>query len=133
VDVPAVTPLIPRQIRQLWITRFDFLAGLLPHGIEPSDIDQALERHGHLLFIECKRRGQGIPRGQEILFDALLDLADTEHRVCILVIEGDPPDGIRRYAWWFTGATSQTLDWRPTSLAEIRAKVQCWYEKADAA
>lgn len=88
---------IPRQLRQLWITRFDFLAGALPGREAPTDIDQVCEKNGHFLFIECKREHQPIELGQEIMFDRLVALSD---KVRLLIVMGNPPDEITAYRWW---------------------------------
>lgn len=86
------------QLRQFWITRFDFLGGAIGRGVEPSDIDQVLERRHHFLFIECKRPHQPVPRGQQILFDHLA--APPPKSVRVLQVIGHPPDKIERFGWW---------------------------------
>jgi hypothetical protein len=88
---------IQPQLRELWITRFDFLGGALPGREAPTDIDQACEKNGHFLFIECKRPYQPITRGQQIFFDRLVALSP---RIRLLVVVGHPPDQIIRYGWW---------------------------------
>ena len=89
---------VPRQIRQLWITRFDCLAGCLPGAENPSDVDQVIEKNGHFLFLEFKRPYQTIPRGQAILFDRLLEL--NPEKVRLLLVVGQPPDEIITFRWW---------------------------------
>lgn len=112
---------IPRQIRQLWITRFDFLLGCLPGKAAPSDIDQVLERNGHFLFIECKRPHQPVPRGQEILLDRLCELNPDKIRVLIVV--GHPPDKIESYSWWRKPPQTSTV-------RQVRSLVRRWYDWA---
>ena len=111
------------QLRQFWITRFDFLDGAIPGGVNPSDIDQVLERNGHFLFIECKRPHQPVPRGQQILFDRLLQLSSTDHDVRLLQVVGNPPDKIQQRGWW-----GKPL--RDTSLEEVRGLVRRWWDWA---
>jgi hypothetical protein len=113
-----------RQIRQAWITRFDFLGGALPGGVEPSDIDQVLERRGHFLFLECKRPFQSVPTGQRILFDRLLELGSERHDVRLLHVVGNPPDAIERFGWW--GG-----ELKPGTVGEVRALVRRWWQWAD--
>ena len=86
---------IPRQLRRNGIVRFDYLGWFVP-GVSPTDIDYAIERRGRFLFIENKRPGQEIPRGQAILFDALQRLPGA----AVLIVEGNPVDDIHRARWW---------------------------------
>lgn len=88
---------IPRQLRQLWITRFDCLAGALPGREAPTDIDQVCEKNGHFLFLEFKRPYQRIERGQEIMFDRLVALSPC---VRLLIVVGQPPDEISQFGFW---------------------------------
>jgi hypothetical protein len=111
------------QLRQLWITRFDFLAGALPGRVEPSDIDQVLERRQHFLYIECKRPHQPIPRGQEILFDHLLLGPKSVH---VLQVVGNPPDAIESYGWW-----GKPL--RPGNVDQVRTLARRWWDWAGSA
>lgn len=113
-------PEIPRQIRQLWITRFDFLLGALPGKEAPSDIDLVCEKNGHFLFIECKRPYQPTVRGQQILFNKLLALSD---KIRLLVVIGHPPDNITQYGWW--GKPLQEGD-----VHAVRALVRRWRDWA---
>lgn len=112
-----------RQLRQAWITRFDFLGGCLPGKVEPTDIDQVLERRGNFLFIECKRPHQPIPRGQAILFDSLLELGSERHDVRLLQVVGQPPDRIEAAGWWGKSPAPHTVD-------EVRAVVRRWWDWA---
>lgn len=113
-------PPIPRQLRQKYTERFDFLGGVLPGTMAPTDIDQALERNGHFLFIECKRPGQKIPRGQEITFDRLVGLSDN---VRVMVVFGTPPDEIVSYRWW--GG-----DDHDATVHDVRDLVRRWFDWA---
>lgn len=112
-----------RQLRQLWITRFDFLGGCLPGRVEPSDIDLVLERRGQFLFIECKRPHQPIVRGQQILFDHLLLLSTPTHDVRVLQVVGHPPDDIHAFGWW--GKELQEGD-----VDDVRELVNRWWDWA---
>lgn len=113
---------IPAQLRQQGLVRFDFLGDCLPGNAAPSDIDQVIERNGHFLVIECKRPNQSIGRGQQILFEQLLNLG--RGRVRVLVVVGTPPHEIESYAWWGQPPTS-------ADVHEIRALVRRWYEWAN--
>lgn len=110
---------IPRQLRQLWITRFDFLAGALPGREAPTDIDQACEKNGHFLFIECKRPYQSIERGQAIFFDRLVALPNVR----LLIVVGQPPDQISKYGWW-------RRDLRDGDVYVVRNLVRRWRDWA---
>ena len=110
---------ITRQLRQAWITRFDFLGGALPGRVEPTDIDQVLERKGEFLFIECKRPHQPVGRGQEILFDALVRLPGCR----LLLVVGQPPDRIEKFGWWRGVLREGTVD-------DVRALVRRWWDWA---
>jgi hypothetical protein len=50
---------------------WDFLDGVFPRGIIPTDIDGMVEVNGHLLFLEEKRAGAGPKTGQLSAFRAL--------------------------------------------------------------
>lgn len=113
-----------RQLRQMWITRFDFLGGAIGRGVEPSDIDQVLERRGHFLYIECKRPHQPIPRGQEILFDHLS--TPPPKSVLVLQVVGNPPDEIQQFGWWRQPLKAGTVD-------DVRRLVRAWWDWAGTA
>jgi hypothetical protein len=119
--------MIVPQLRQFWITRFDFLGGLLPGNVAPSDIDQVLERRGHFLFIECKRPYQPSVRGQEILFDHLLE---PMRSVYLLRVVGHPPDKLESWQWW--GKDTQ-LHQSPNATDEVRTLVRDWWNWAGTA
>lgn len=114
---------IPRQLRQLWITRFDFLAGCLPGRAAPTDIDQVIERRGHFLFIECKRPHQEIGTGQAITFDNLVALSTEAATVRLLIVIGHPPDQIEAFGWWRKPS-------KPGTVGDVRNLVRRWYDWA---
>jgi hypothetical protein len=96
-----------RQLRdQSGGGRWDFSAGLLPHGINPTDIDLAYERRGYFLFLEGKRPGETIPTGQRLFLDALSKLP----RVTVVHFEGDPPAEVQRHAMWGSPLAPSTTD-----------------------
>jgi len=118
---------IPRQLRQLWITRFDFLAGALPGKEAPTDIDQVCEKNGHFLFLECKRPHQRIERGQQITFDRLVGLSP---KVRLLIVVGQPPDQIMQYGWWHADRTPR-YELRDTDVWAVRDLVRRWRDWAE--
>ena len=60
-----------------------------PTKIRISDIDGIVERRGHFLWIECKRPGEIITKGQEIMHSALTK--NGSFTVLILWGEVDSP------------------------------------------
>lgn len=115
---------LPRQIRQAWITRFDFLLGCLPGREAPTDVDQLIEKNGHFLFIEAKRPGQKIPRGQIITLNRLAALPSTH----VLLVEGNPPDTLTGYGWW----KHDIPEVKPACVHHVRSLVRRWRDWAEA-
>lgn len=109
-----------RQLRAQGLVRFDFLDGTLPGRANPTDIDQALERNGHFLFIECKRPHQLVTTGQRIFFD---NLVAGPRSVTVVNVVGNPPDEIQGFGRW--GKPIQTV-----TTGEARAYVRAWYDWA---
>ncbi len=109
----------PRQLRNGTLPRWDFLAGALPGRANPTDIDLTYERRGCFLFLEGKRPGQVVPRGQEIYFDALHAMP----RCLVLRFEGHPPATVERFGWWGKPLREGNVD-------DLRAMVRRWYEWA---
>ena len=110
------------QLREQGLVRFDFLDGTLPGRANPTDIDQALERHGHFLFIECKRPNQGLSEGQRIFFDNLIAIPRS---VKVLKVLGNPPAEILGYSLWGQSIREGTRD-------EVCQYVRAWYDWASA-
>lgn len=113
---------IPTQIRQQGVERFDVLAGLLPRGVRPSDIDQVLENDGAFLFIEFKRPDQTIPTGQRILMKRLATLPNCE----VLLVRGHPPRQIESFGWF------DAEQWAGDAMA-LRAFVLSWWNSKEKA
>lgn len=111
------------QLRQASTQRFDVLNGALPTNVAPTDIDQALERRGHFLFLEFKRPHQSVPRGQARLFESLVQLGSHEHDVRLLHVLGHPPDAIEAYGWWGERLQPRTSD-------DLRRFVRRWWDWA---
>jgi hypothetical protein len=93
---PRGAAVIPRQLRQQGLERFDYLGGLLPNGAAPTDVDSLLEHRGHFLYVENKRPGQLTPNGQTRTFDRLVRQPNTS----LLVAVGNPPAEIQGWHWW---------------------------------
>jgi len=115
---------VERQLREEFVTRFDFLFGALPGRVNPTDIDQVLERRQHFLYIECKRPNQTIPVGQAILFDHLL--LPQPKSVHLLHVVGNPPDEIEQFGWWREPLQAGSVD-------QVRALVRGWWDWAGTA
>ncbi|MHB8867472.1 MAG: hypothetical protein ACYC6T_08195 [Thermoleophilia bacterium] len=86
----------PRQLNSNNDDRWDFLAGVLPHGIAPTDIDLVIERKGHFLVLEGKRAGATFKLGQRKFYDAL----HSPPHVIVVHFYGTPPDQVERFAKW---------------------------------
>jgi len=108
------------QLRQQGLVRFDFLDGALPGRANPTDIDQAIERNGYFLFLECKRPRQAVSTGQRIFFDRLVA---GPRRIDVVIVQGNPPDDITAWAPWGS-------ELRATNTKQFRATVRRWYERA---
>ncbi len=109
----------------------DFVANLWDWGflkecfgqtrIEPTDLDGVVERRGNVLVLETKKPGQSIPRGQEILFDALVE----KHSFTILILWGQRNQPQRMQVW-------KRGDSFPVDEQAVKAYVQRWFSWADA-
>lgn len=108
----------PRQLRQNNDDRWDFLAGLLPHGINPTDVDLMYERRGHFLVLEGKRTGASVRLGQRRFLDALARL-----RPWFFVIHfyGTPPDQVDAFGVWPSPAS-------PGTTEDLRIRIQSWFD-----
>jgi hypothetical protein len=107
-----------RQLRNPADERWDFLKGTLPGRINPTDIDLAYERNGNFLFLEGKRPGVLIPKGQQIFFDRLADLPNFT----VIRFEGYPPDSVKRFRYW------HAPDWTDGDADALRAEILLWFE-----
>lgn len=105
-----------RQLHHNDGTRWDFLKGCLPNGINPTDIDLVFERRGHFLCLEGKREGQSFPIGQRRFYDAL----HSPPKFIVVCFYGNPPDAVVAFAVWGKSPAPGTAD-------ELRALVQRWY------
>lgn len=109
------------QLRNPSAERWDFLAGILPRGIEPTDIDLAIEAgHGHFLFAEGKRNGEPMPTGQRIFLERLR----APKSVTVVQFLGEPPDEIEAFG---------ILGREPTfgDTADFIAAIRRWFEWAE--
>lgn len=108
--------------------------------IEPTDIDGCVERNGHKLFLETKRPGIELPRGQEITLDSLV--ADG-HTVIVIWGERNKPQALRVMtpfrdtccesanietlrrvvSEWFTWANNPGLSSSPVRMAHVLRKM----------
>lgn len=101
--------------------KWDFLAGFLPYGIEPMDIDLCIERRGHFLILEGKRPLEEMPKGQKRCLDALNRLP----QFTVVRIEGNPPDEVTAYARW--GSDVKEL----TTTEGFKDLVYRWFESVE--
>jgi len=104
------------QLRKNNDDRWDFLAGVLPYKINPSDIDLVCERHGNFLVMEGKRSGATFSVGQRRLYYALSNLP----QFTVVHFYGNPPDDVKAFARWGQEARAGTTD-------ELREQVRRWF------
>lgn len=109
-----------RQLRQNNDNRWDFLAGVLPHKINPTDIDLMYERRGQFLVLEGKRVGAQFGIGQRRFYDALNALP----QFTVVHFYGAPPDDVTAYAGWGREPHPGTTD-------DLRESVRRWFNRVD--
>ena len=87
--------------------------------IKVTDVDGLVERRGHFLLIEAKSIGAPIPKGQAIMFDALVE--DPNWHVLII--------------WGDTNAPVEAMVWGNKQFEADEAKIQDvvrrWYSMAN--
>ena len=87
--------------------------------IRITDVDGLVERRGHFLLIEAKSSGAPIPKGQAILFDALVK--NTKWHVLVV--------------WGATNKPEEAQFWGSKKFKANEAKVQevvrRWYSMAN--
>lgn len=107
----------PRQLRQNNDGRWDFLSGVLPNHINPTDVDLSYERRGHFLFLEGKRSGAFIKTGQRRYLNALAELPNVH----VIHFYGTPPDQVEAYGIWPKPAKPATTD-------DLISSIKRWFE-----
>lgn len=110
------------QLRSQAAARWDFLHGVLPHGIDPTDIDLCYERNGFFLFLEGKRPGQfqNLKRGQRLFYERL----HAPPRYIVVRFEGNPPDDVQCFGRWDKPLEAGDAD-------GLRNEIKLWYEWAN--
>ena len=109
-----------RQLRSNLDNRWDFLCGVLPGGINPTDIDLMYERRGHFLILEGKHTGARIHKGQKICLDALAAVPG----VFVIHFYGTPPDQVEAFGVWPRPAHPGTTD----DLIQLIKRWFAWVE-----
>lgn len=105
-----------RQLHENKDNRWDFLKGVLPNRIDPTDIDLVYERRGRFLVLEGKRVGATFKTGQRRFYDAL----HAPPRVFVYHFYGTPPDTVTAFGLWGKPAQPGTTD-------DLRTIVRRWY------
>jgi hypothetical protein len=104
---------------------WSILDGCFGGRIRPCDIDGAVERKGHVLFLEHKSTPTAkLKDAQRILFEAL---SATGHAAIIFWSE-DGERNVRRLRIYSHG---QARDQDPADLDDLRAAVAGWYRWAN--
>ncbi len=106
-----------RQLRENKDGRWDFLCGVLPHGINPTDIDLMYERHGYFLVLEGKREGATFKTGQRRFYDAL----HKPPYIIVVHFYGIPPSTVTAFGRWGRPA-------KPASTEDLIAEIKHWYD-----
>lgn len=83
-----------------------------------SDLDGIVERGGRFLVLETKRPGVPVPRGQAIMFDAMVAAGMT-----VIIIWGHANQPTRVQVWGET-----TI--HPTNAEHLRHLVREWFIRA---
>lgn len=90
--------------------------------IKPTDIDGCVERNGYTLFIEAKRPGVPIPKGQEIMFKNWVKTG----AISVMVVWGETskPQHMQVFSPF------AIEDKKPITLDDFRDRVAAWYQWA---
>lgn len=64
----------PEYLRRCKVYAWDKVKQYTPRGIQPTDIEAAIELNSHYLYFEFKSEGAEMPYGQRLFFDRLLML-----------------------------------------------------------
>ena len=91
-------------------------------NIRVGDIDGFVERRGHFLYLEVKRLGSPIEKGQAISLNALA----RQKNSAVLVIWG-PRNRPKFYKWW-----GEKYAVHPADEETIRKLVARWFEQVEA-
>jgi hypothetical protein len=103
-------------ILNFWDWRF--LDQAFDRNIKVGDIDGFVEAGGNFLFIEGKRVGNPLPKGQ---YDALTRLARLP-RIDVIILEGNPPCEVTKWV-----ALGFPFEWTGDK-DEFAAFVRLWFE-----
>ena len=103
-------------IQNFWDWRF--LDQSFDRDIKVGDIDGFVEAGGRFLFLEGKRAGTPIPKGQ---FRALTALARLP-RIDVIILEGNPPNEVTQWIVLGTEATYMG------NSQEFAAFIRTWFE-----
>lgn len=107
---------------------WDYLMSAFPRGIMPTDVDGMAEVNGHFLFIEQKREGASVPRGQ---MRALKNLSLLSVKITVLLLkEAEDGSGALKVSAIKFGVQRP---WEPMSKEQLREKVRAWAVRADSA
>jgi hypothetical protein len=101
-----------------------FLDECFARGIRISDIDGAVERNGHLLFIEAKPLGKQLSTGQSIMFSQLASNGFT-----VLILWGECNKPVEMMIW--IPHQANPLKKRDADEAKVKEFVRKWFTWAD--
>jgi hypothetical protein len=102
------------------------VADLLPGKCGASDIDGVIERRGHFLFLEGKRPGESLPKGQWIMLSNLAKL--NPDKVTVVVVTGDRDTGIIKSFFRFDDRGKQC---NPRAGNEFDEAINAWWSRVN--
>lgn len=95
------------------------------HGMNFTDIDGCVERHGQVLFMEWKVSVNDITRGQEILAEQL----SRKPGITWIDVVGSAKDmSCEYYRIWANGVASP---WEECTLEFLKARIAQWIERVE--
>ena len=105
---------------------WDYLDGVFPRNILPTDVDGMVELGGSLLFLEEKRAGIGPPPGQH---KAFLELSKREKTTVALTRPGRLGSGIEFQLLVLQNGIGS--GWNDLTRDEYRIWLEQWAAKAE--
>lgn len=101
-----------------------FLDDCFKRGIRVSDVDGAVERNGHVLFIEAKPPNKELSVGQSIMFSQL-----AQNGFSVLILWGETNKPQEMMIW--IPHQANPLKRRKTDETAIKEIVRKWFVWAD--
>lgn len=91
-----------------------------PTKVKVSDVDGIVERNGHILYLEAKSLGKGIPDGQRIMLRSL-----AQHGCTVVVLWGHKNDPREMMIWW--PHSVEPADKITVDISDVQNFVRSWF------